>query len=136
MTARSWNNARHLAGSLLGAWAFLASPPAANAQSASANAAVVIVEPVGAGLSFDIISDAVSAVFLNAGAGDSVSLTISGREPETGGALRNNGGVLVMASGVYRIDLLEPTTTNARLLRAWRAQAPDGNSILFLAQFN
>lgn len=128
--------ARHLASIGLMTFAALTSPPVAHATAAPADASVVILEPVGAGFSFDLLSDAVSAVFLNGDAGDSVSLLMSRRRPGPNGQPRNEGGVLVMASGVYRIDLLQPTASGARLRGALRLPSPGGSSILFLAQFN
>lgn len=130
--------ARNLASIGLMTFAALTSPPVAHATTttAPADASVVILEPVGAGFSFDLLSDAVSAVFLNGDAGDSVSLLMSRRRPGPNGSPRNEGGVLVMASGVYRIDLLQPTSTSARLRGTMRLQPPGGSSILFLAQFN
>lgn len=95
----------------------------------------MIVEPVGAGFSFDILSDAVSAVFLNGSTGDSVSMLLSPRKPGGQNASRQSG-VVVMASGVYRIDLLQTAASPARLRNTIRAAAPVGSSILFLAQFN
>ncbi|MGV3513364.1 MAG: hypothetical protein ACO1OX_15290 [Novosphingobium sp.] len=140
MSARSKSRAWRNASALLIACAALISPPVAHAEAVSADAAVVIIEPVGAGFSFDILSDAVSAVFLNGDAGDSVSLLMSRRKPGTRGTPRNESGVLVMASGVYRIDLLQPVASSARARAALRgsAQTPaaGGSSILFLAQFN
>lgn len=130
--------ARNLASIGLMTFAALTSPPVAHATTttAPADAAVVILEPVGAGFAFDLLSDAVSAVFLNGDAGDSVSLLMSRRRPGPNGQPRNEGGVLVMASGVYRIDLLQPTASAARLRGTMRMPSPGGSSILFLAQFN
>ena len=128
----------HIAKALLAACATMASPTVAHAATApaSAEAAVVILEPVGAGFSFDILSDAVSAVFLNGDAGDSVSVLMSPRKPGQKGMPREASGVLVMASGAYRIDLLQPATSDARLRGAIRGSVPGDRSILFLAQFN
>lgn len=100
-----------------------------------AQASVVVVEPVGAGFSFDIMNDAVSAVFLNGDAGDSVSVLMSRRKT---GPRRELGGVVVMTSGVYRIDLLTPVSGRLRAMRGTPASAgwSGGSSILFLAQFN
>jgi len=133
-----------IAGALFAACATMASPAVAHAAPApaSAEAAVVILEPVGAGFSFDILSDAVSAVFLNGDAGDSVSVLMSPRKPGKKGMPRDASGVLVMASGVYRIDLLQPAASDARLRGAMRGSVsgrgnvPGDSSILFLAQFN
>jgi len=111
-------------------------PPMAQAATATdASASVVIVEPVGAGFSFDILSDAVSAVFLNGVVGDSVSMLLSPRKPGGQNASRQSG-VVVMASGVYRIDLLRNAAAPARLRSPFRTATPGGSSILFLAQFN
>ncbi|MDT0507324.1 hypothetical protein [Novosphingobium sp. MMS21-SN21R] len=123
--------------------AFLASMPvtvhatSATATTADAQASVVVVEPVGAGFSFDVMNDAVSAVFLNGDAGDSVSLLMSRRKSAPQTAQRAAGGVVVMASGVYRIDMLQPTSGALRMMRgAIPGPVPRGSSILFLAQFN
>lgn len=136
LMSKAWRSAR----ALLIACGALTSPPVAHAGAVSTDAAVVILDPVGAGFSFDILSDTVSAVFLNGDAGDSVSLLMSGRKPGTKNAPRDESGVLVMASGVYRIDLLQPTASNGPLRGALRRSAQKtalgGNSILFLAQFN
>ena len=134
----------HFAKALLAACAAMASPTVVHAATApaSAEAAVVILEPVGAGVSFDILSDAVSAVFLNGDAGDSVSVLMSPRKPGQKSMPRDASGVLVMASGVYRIDLLQPAASDARLRGAilgsgsGRGSVPGNSSILFLAQFN
>lgn len=136
MHAGSKGHVRQLAGALLMACVALTSSPVAHAASASAESAVVILEPVGAGFSFDILSDTVSAVFLNGDAGDSVSVLMSPRKPGPKTSPRNESGVLVMASGVYRIDLLQPATSGARLRSPIRGATTDGSSILFLAQFN
>lgn len=133
-----------IARALLAACAIMVTPTVAHAAPvpASAEAAVVILEPVGAGFSFDILSDAVSAVFLNGDAGDSVSVLMSPRKPGEKGMPRDASGVLVMASGVYRIDLLQPAASDARLRGAMRGSipgrgsGPGDSSILFLAQFN
>jgi len=108
---------------------------AGNTTTMGAQASVVVVEPVGAGFAFDIMNDAVSAVFLNGDAGDSVSLMMAGRKPGPG---IDQGGVVVMTSGVYRIDLLTPVSGRLRALRNTPASAgwSGGSSILFLAQFN
>lgn len=128
---------RHIAAAALMIGAAMDLSPVARAATAAsaADASVVIVEPVGAGFSFDILSDAVSAVFLNGGTGDSVSLLMSRRRPGVQNASRE-GGVVVMASGVYRIDLLQPIAAGGRLRGAMRAPTRGGSSILFLAQFN
>lgn len=110
----------------------------AGTDAQEAAASVVIVEPVGAGFSYDILNDAVSAVFLNGDAGDSVSVLMSRRRTGPRNLQRvtadPQGGVVVMASGVYRIDLLTPVNSAARGLRS--LMLPGGGSILFLAQFN
>lgn len=109
-----------------------------SATTIQAEASVVVVEPVGAGFAFDIMNDTVSAVFLNGDAGDSVSLLMARRKPDQ----RNLGGVVVMTSGVYRIDLLTPVSGRLRTMRSGPAWAGAGigsgagSSMLFLAQFN
>lgn len=135
MRSSNKNKARQLAAAVLIAGAALDLSPVAHAATADAGASVVIVEPVGAGFSFDILSDAVSAVFLNGGMGDSVSMLLSPRKPGGQNASRQSG-VVVMASGVYRIDLLQTAASPARLRNTIRAASPGGSSILFLAQFN
>ncbi|MBB4612141.1 hypothetical protein [Novosphingobium taihuense] len=135
MRTTTRNHARQFAAAVLIAGAALDLSPVAHAATAEASASVVIVEPVGAGFSFDILSDTVSAVFLNGDAGDSVSLLMSGRKPGGQSASRESG-VVVMASGVYRIDLLQSAASPARLRSTIRAASPGGSSILFLAQFN
>ena len=125
--------ARHIAAAALMIGAAMDLSPVAHAATV-ADASVVIVEPVGAGFSFDILSDAVSAVFLNGVVGDSVSMLLSPRKPG-GQNASSQSGVVVMASGVYRIDLLQPAAAT-RLRGAMRASSPGGSSILFLAQFN
>lgn len=136
MDKRATDHGRAIAAAFLAACAAFTSPSIARAEVISADATVVVVEPVGAGFSFDILSDAVSAVFLNGDVGDSVSLLLSRSKPGPRSTPRNEGGVLVMASGVYRIDLLQPVASHARLHGALRGAAPGGSSILFLAQFN
>jgi hypothetical protein len=120
--------------------AFLASMPLtvhATTTTDDAQASVVVVEPVGAGFSFDVMNDAVSAVFLNGDAGDSVSLLMSRRKSAPQNAQRAAGGVVVMASGVYRIDMLQPASVALRMMRGVMPGAvARGSSILFLAQFN
>lgn len=120
--------------------AFLASMPVtahATATTTEAQASVVVVEPVGAGFSFDVMNDAVSAVFLNGDAGDSVSLLMSRRKSAPQNAQSAAGGVVVMASGVYRIDMLQPASGALRMMRGVMPGAvARGSSILFLAQFN
>lgn len=112
------------------------------ATTTTAQASVVVVEPVGAGFAFDIMDDTVSAVFLNGDAGDSVSLLMSRRKSDPNGGQRNLGSVVVMTSGVYRIDLLTPVSGRFRATRGGissvgtSALGPGGSSILFLAQFN
>lgn len=112
------------------------------ATTIQAEASVVVVEPVGAGFAFDIMNDTVSAVFLSGDAGDSVSLLMSRRKLDPRNDQRNLGGVVVMTSGVYRIDLLTPVSGRLRTMRsgpAWPGAgigSGAGSSILFLAQFN
>lgn len=110
-----------------------------------ASASLAIVEPVGAGFSFDIANDAVSAVFLVGDSGDSASLLVSRRRPAPHDATQagraaapSAGGVVVMASGVYRIDLFTRTSGEFRkpVPALMRGTFPGGGSILFLAQFN
>lgn len=138
---------RLVAARIVGAFGLLASaPPTLAATSGSttttidAQASVVVADPVGAGLSFDLVNDAISAVFLSGDSGDSVSLLLSGGKdgeqtaPRDDRAQRLQGGVVVMASGVYRIDLLTPVA-GGRPIRL-RSPLPGSGSILFLAQFN
>lgn len=111
------------------------------AAPAEAQASVVVAEPVGAGLTFDVMNDAVSAVFLNGDAGDSVTLMLSRRKSAPHATQRAASGVVVMASGVYRIEMLQPMGGSLRPLRSVRGGivpgiVPPGGSILFLAQFN
>jgi hypothetical protein len=104
---------------------------------AEALSSLVVVEPVGAGFAFDVMNDAVSAVFLNGDGWDSASLLLSRRR---NGPSKSLGGVIIMASGVYRIDLLSPVKVSPGVKRqADRFSSgvlPGGGSILFLAQFN
>lgn len=127
----------------LGLAATLVSGPVALAATgdatttAEAQVSVVVVEPVGAGFAFDVLNDAVSAVFLNGEIGDSVSMLMTPRKAGPRDA-RLTGGVVVMASGVYRIDLLTPVNSRLRSVRSglFSAGLLGGSSILFLAQFN
>ncbi|CAH0497447.1 hypothetical protein [Novosphingobium sp. CECT 9465] len=143
MTRFIFSKVRICAAVLGTATAFWTAPAAlaatgGTAATTDALASVVVVEPVGAGFAFDIINDAVSAVFLNGDAGDSVSLLMSRRRSEPRNGQRNPGGVVVMTSGVYRIDLLTPVNGGLRASRGTSAGAgwSGGSSILFLAQFN
>lgn len=143
MTRFICSMARTCAAALGMATAFWTAPVAlaatgGTATTADALASVVVVEPVGAGFAFDIMNDAVSAVFLNGDAGDSVSLLMSRRKSEPRNGPGNPGGVVVMTSGVYRIDLLTPVNGGLRAPRGTPARAgwSGGSSILFLAQFN
>ena len=125
----------------------LGSAPAAIASEVEASESVsaradaltslVVVEPVGAGFAFDVVNDAVSAVFLNGDGWDSASLLLSRRR---NGPTKSLGGVIIMASGVYRIDLLSPVKvqpgTRHQADRFSSGVLPGGGSILFLAQFN
>lgn len=128
----------------LGALAIFSLAPVAAAEefaTSAASASLAIVDPVGAGFSYDIANDAVSAVFLVGDNGDSASLLLSRRKPAPADQLPNTrvaSGVIVMASGVYRIDLLTPVSSELRrpLPPLMRATVPGGGSILFLAQFN
>ncbi|SMC67605.1 hypothetical protein SAMN06272759_105263 [Novosphingobium sp. B1] len=135
---------KHLAASF-GAFAFFSLAPVSAAAdeiaTSDASASLAIVEPVGAGFSYDIANDAVSAVFLVGDNGDSASMLLSRRKPAPTEAAPNTriaSGVIVMASGVYRIDLLTPVSSELRrpLPPLMRASVPGGGSILFLAQFN
>lgn len=147
MNRTNCTSRRRIAARIVGAFGLLASaPPALAATSGStttaidARASVVVAAPVGAGLSFDLVNEAISAVFLSGDSGDSVSLLLSGGKdgqqaaPRDDRAQRLQGGVVVMASGVYRIDLLTPVA-GGRPIRLW-SPLPNSGSILFLAQFN
>lgn len=143
MTQVRGSGGRRIAASL-GVAAYLVTVPVALAATGEttatgeAQASVVVVEPVGAGFAFDVLSDAVSAVFLNGDIGDSVSLMMAPRKPAQRDASNNLRGVVVMASGIYRIELLTPTSGLTLPLRSGSPSAglTFGNSILFLAQFN
>ncbi|MBB3859130.1 hypothetical protein GGQ88_000370 [Novosphingobium hassiacum] len=142
MTRILHGGAKALAASLGLAATFVTGPVALAATGETtttdeAQASVVVVEPVGAGFSFDVLNDAVSAVFLNGEIGDSVSMLMTPRKAGPRDA-RNSGGVVVMASGVYRIDLLTPANSRMHTMRRGLLSSglPGGSSILFLAQFN
>lgn len=142
MTQIRGSGGRLIAASL-GVAAYFVTVPIALAATgetttAEAQASVVVVEPVGAGFAFDVLNDAVSAVFLNGEVGDSVSLIMAPQQTGPRSARKGLRGVVVMASGVYRIDLLTPTSGRMLPLRSGSLSAglAVGNSILFLAQFN
>ncbi len=142
MTRNRHSGAWALAASLGLAATFVTAPVALAATgetttTTEAQASIVVVEPVGAGFTFDVLNDAVSAVFLNGEIGDSVSMLVTPRKAGPRDA-RSSGGVVVMASGVYRIDLLTPAGGRLRNLRSGLLSGAltGGSSILFLAQFN
>lgn len=143
MTQVRGSGGRRIAASL-GAAAYLVTASIAlaatgdDATTAEAQASVVVVEPVGAGFAFDVLNDAVSAVFLNGEIGDSVSLIMGPAQSGPRSVRKAVRGVVVMASGVYRIDLLTPTGSRMGPLRSGSLSAgvAFGSSILFLAQFN
>lgn len=109
-----------------------------NITTTEVQASVVVMEPVGAGFAFDVLNDAVSAVFLNGEIGDSVSLMMSPDQSSPRNARKSVRGVVVMATGVYQIDLLVPINGRMQTVRNRLpgSQATGDSSILFLAQFN
>lgn len=114
-------------------------PRCAYAQGpvASANGSVVVGEGVGAGIAFDMLHQALSAIFLSGRPGETVSLFLpDGRATSGKAANARRGGaggidanrVVVLSTTAYRFDLPRPGGTG-----------PDrgtGQDLMLLAQFN
>lgn len=82
----------------------------------SAQGSVVIEQPVGSGIAYNILTSALSSVFLSGRSGDAVSLTSAVR----------SGDAVVLSADTYPVSL-------------GRNGAPGpqgGGNLLFLAQFN
>jgi hypothetical protein len=85
--------------------------------SASAQGSVVIEQPVGSGIAYNVLTSAVSSVFLSGRSGDAVSLTSAVR----------SGDAVILSTDTYPVSLG----------RAGGAPRPQGQAnLLFLAQFN
>ena len=81
---------------------------------ASAQGSVVIEQPVGSGIAYNVLTSALSSVFLSGRSGDAVSLTSAVR----------SGDAVVLSADTYPVSLARTG-----------AAGPQG-SLLFLAQFN
>ncbi|WP_310534677.1 hypothetical protein [Novosphingobium sp.] len=85
--------------------------------SASAQGSVVIEQPVGSGIAYNVLTSALSSVFLSGRSGDAVSLTSAVR----------SGDAVVLSADTWPVSLG----------RAAGAPGPQGQAnLLFLAQFN
>ena len=139
-----WNHRRNsFRAKLIGVVAgMMLLPPAAavaqnrsTEQSATTQGSVVIARSVGSGIAFNILTNALSAVFLSGQQGDTVSLVLPARG--VGGQFRVWAGapvpgeVLVLSAGSYSVVVAaNPAESN----RQESANSP--NDLLFLAQFN
>ncbi len=84
---------------------------------ATAQGSVVIEQPVGSGIAYNVLTSALSSVFLSGRSGDAVSLTSAVR----------SGDAVVLSADTYPVSL-GPTGG---------APGPQGQAnLLFLAQFN
>ena len=85
--------------------------------TASAQGSVVIEQPVGSGIAYNVLTSALSSVFLSGRSGDAVSLTSAVR----------SGDAVVLSADTYPVSLG----------RSGGAPGPQGQTnLLFLAQFN
>lgn len=119
-------------------------PALAQEQSASSRGLVEITRSVGVGIVFDVLTEAISGVFLEGQPGDSVSLLLPPRPALAGGNRHIPGEVVALSTASYKFDIsgkLPPANPparrengGARLQLAGYGAAP-GN-LLFLAQFN
>lgn len=83
----------------------------------TAQGSVVIEQPVGSGIAYNVLTSALSSVFLSGRSGDAVSLTSAVR----------SGDAVVLSADTYPVSLG----------RAGSAPGPQGQAnLLFLAQFN
>lgn len=124
---------------VLGAALSLEVSPSASAQeqSVSAGAAVTLLEPVGAGVAFDVSTQALTAIFLTGRRGEQLSLTMGGRSAAGEAVLneaqtyRAEGGIVVLSTGIVSIDVDKIEMPPGRTGRA-----SDRGTTVVLAQFN
>ncbi len=126
----------------------LASLPAVSAlaqeRRASSRGLVEITRSVGTGIAFDVLTDALSGVFLEGQPGDSVSLLLPPRRVGAGSSKHVPGEVVVLSTASYQFDISGKSSPanppsirvngGVRLQPAGYGAAPD--NLLFLAQFN
>lgn len=111
---------------------------AAQAQAQrNASGSVTIVQPVGAGVAYDVRSQVLTAIFLSGQIGEQLSLLLPGKQTGTGAhvsgiqAFTAPGNIVVLSSGTVSINL---GTVEASSGRAGRDG--DTGTMLVLAQFN
>lgn len=103
----------------------------------TASGSATIVQPVGAGVAYDIRSQVLTAIFLSGQVGEQLSLLLPGKHNGAGShvsgiqAFAAPGNIVVLSSGTVSINL---ATVEASSGRAGR----DGETgtMLVLAQFN
>ncbi len=92
-------------------------PAAAQAQEATAHGSVeVTTESVGTGIAYNLLTDALSAVFLSGQPGDLVSFELHGlsRNPNLETIGSQSDGMVVLSTASYRLDLGTPITPSPR----------------------
>ena len=116
----------------------LCSTGAAQAQTQrSASGSVTIVQPVGAGVAYDVRSRVLTAIFLSGQIGEQLSLLLPGKHSGAGShvsgiqAFAAPGNIVVLSSGMVSINL---RSVEAAAGRAGRTG--DVDTMLVLAQFN
>ena len=80
-------------------------PAFAQEQRASARGLLEITRSVGTEIAFDVLTDALSGVFLEGQPGDTVSLLLPPRR--AGSSKRIPGEVVVLSTASYKIDISE-----------------------------
>lgn len=106
-------------------------------QRAAATASTTIVQPVGAGVAFDVSTKVLTAVFLSGQRGEQLSLLLPGRRQ--GGTLQSSAvqtfasrdGIVVLSTGTVSIDVGTMSAGPGRTDRNGGT-----NTMLVIAQFN
>lgn len=103
----------------------------------SASGSVTIVQPVGAGVAYDIRSQVLTAIFLSGQIGEQLSLLLPGKRTGAGShvsgihALAAPGNIVVLSSLTVSINLETVEPSSGRIGRDG-----DTGTMLVLAQFN
>jgi hypothetical protein len=119
---------------LAGLVAFLV-PQSAMASAAMSGGSVTLVEPAGVGVTFDVQTQVLSAIFLSGRPGDPLSLRVSNQQ--TGFAqgaqavAGNFGKVIVLSDDLVSLDLQQLSNGGPG-----RKQSSTPDSLVIVAQFN
>jgi hypothetical protein len=115
----------------------IAGPALAQSQPVAASGSATIVQPVGAGVAYDVATQVLTSIFVSGQTGQQLSLLLPGRR--VGGnslvpalqAQSASGNVLVLSTGTVSINVDTVETASGR---AGRNRGND--TTLVLAQFN